>query len=743
MSTVTTGLYEEDLTGTLPANLIPAERHTLVTPGKDDFYFIIPQAAPFFVDSVEIVLEATGATLVPGTDYQIGHKFIEAMSSIGRPIAGSIRIMKRSIQGIIRIKYRTIGGVWGFSEAAIIAELGRKQYNPLIRTWGAIDVLPYSFPALDHAQPIDTGLVGSEQLLAGLTRIADVLEATAEGTTQSHLVDYLNPHRTTKAQVNLGNVPNYAMATNTEATAATRADAFMSPAGVLLAINQHAITKLNAHINDKANPHELRAVHVGLDRVPNYPAATDAQALDITNNSVLMTPYTVGLLLAAQSESANLTALENRLNAHINDRANPHQTTPGQLAGGGAYTKAEIDAKLENVSATDTPRFAGLTDAEWRASLPSFDDLDFLCTEMTAAFQQAEQVISQLNPSDPVTPAEQAEREMKRIQAVWAAFSMYSAYNGLWDSVLVTSTDLTQFPTSLPSALNKVAQLQNAGYYVDANGAIVAFGSAAVPTPAGMSPGAGFNSALAASAIYATKDAVWVELDDGIVTDGGFPGGGSIVRYTSAGRVTLYNASADIQAVYTGTGFKYPAELVVVEKPDGSYAGHGEPNWITSINATTAAITSSDSAITDIKIGDDYVLFLTENGNAYVYEIRRTPTITLVAQTALTARNTRTGSSATVRSLTNVIKIAGSYGHFGLIVSSGNAADGELLPYGDLWMFGPENTYDQQAIPPKSGPFLDVSCGYRFTATVSASNVVQFWGNSPDNALLFKNRSIP
>ncbi|MBW6072716.1 hypothetical protein, partial [Pseudomonas aeruginosa] len=162
----------------------------------------------------------------------IGHRFIEAMDSIGRPIAGSIRFMKRSIAGQARLDYRTIGGQWGFSDQAILAELSRRQYNPLIRAWGNIDVLPASFPPLDHDQPIDS-LVGSEEINASLQRLGDIMEATASGTTESHLRDFDNPHRVNKVQVQLGNVPNFSMATDQQHKDGNRNDLFTNPRGVM------------------------------------------------------------------------------------------------------------------------------------------------------------------------------------------------------------------------------------------------------------------------------------------------------------------------------------------------------------------------------------------------------------------------------------------------------------------------------------------------------------------------------
>ena len=736
MGTVTTGLYEEDLYGTNPANLVQNERHTLVTPGsKKDYYFFIPNAAPFFVDSMKIINEATGLPLVEGSDYEIGHRFIEAMKSTGRPIAGSIRIMKRTLQTIARLEYRTIGGVWGFSDAAIIAELGRRQYNPLIRTWGAIDVLPYSFPSLDHNQPIDGGLVGSKEVLAGLTRIADVLEATASGTTESHLRDFNNPHRTNSTQVGLGQVQNYAMATNVEATAANRSDLYISPYGVYLAIQEHSVKRLLAHMNDFANPHKVQAVHVGLDKVPNYPAATDTQALDITNNAAFMTPYTTGLLMAKNSDGGRIDELINRLNAHINDHNNPHQTTPGNLAGGGAFTKQETTDLLKNVSATDTPRFNGKDETEWRASLPSFDDLKELCDGLTLALAQGEQVISQVNPLDPVTSADEAIALQLKAYTARSAFSMYSVGNGNDDAVLVTSSDITQFPAHLSDAAGRWVQLENAGYYADDNGAIVAFGSGAIPTPAGYGV-TGHVATNVVKKIWASKSAVWIQMEDT-----------SIYRYSSTGIAKIYNVDDTPRDIWIGNEHRFDGELAVAHVRNNEFIPHGDSNWVTKARVVMASINAKGSPITDVRIGDEYVMFLTAAHLVYLYQIVRLPTFDLVELPLQSVKNASTGVSVPINQLDKVLSISGTYDHFSILVSTGfNPAPDPntpptLIPEGTAYFFG-DNSKGQQNLSVKSGPFIEVAAGYKFTVTINSNNNVQFWGNSPDNALLFKHRSI-
>ena len=55
-------------------------------------------------------------------------------------------------------------------------------------------------------------------------------------------------------------------------------------------IDEQVIQTLNNHIANKNNPHTVTKAQVGLGNVPNYPIATTAQAQSGTNSTTLMTP---------------------------------------------------------------------------------------------------------------------------------------------------------------------------------------------------------------------------------------------------------------------------------------------------------------------------------------------------------------------------------------------------------------------------------------------------------------------
>ncbi len=57
---------------------------------------------------------------------------------------------------------------------------------------------------------------------------------------------------------------------------------------------------LNNHIGNTQNPHRTTKAHVGLGRVPNYPAATKPKAVVGTDNNSLMTPRRTAEAIDAQ-----------------------------------------------------------------------------------------------------------------------------------------------------------------------------------------------------------------------------------------------------------------------------------------------------------------------------------------------------------------------------------------------------------------------------------------------------------
>lgn len=320
-TTSTTGLYEFDPYGNSPDNLIVDEGHALQVPGRDDYYFIIPKAAPFFATTLE-VKSSTGLVYREGVDYLIGHTFVEATSRTGKVIAGSIRFLRRDITGVVYVRYQTLGGEWGFDDNAILQELSNKLVNPLIRSWAEIDTLPNSFPPVPHDQSVDE-IIGFEEVTSGLEDIRREIEAASAGATQAHTMDRENPHQVTKHQVGLGFVENYPIASVLESTEAARNDRYMTPARTRVLVSELANKPINSHLLDVDNPHQVTKTQVGLGRVENYATADTLTTVLGNATNLYTTPRGV--------REAISHAIDGPVTDHFTDYNNPHQVTKTQV----------------------------------------------------------------------------------------------------------------------------------------------------------------------------------------------------------------------------------------------------------------------------------------------------------------------------------------------------------------------------------------------------------------------------
>lgn len=727
MSTVsTTGLYAEDLTGTNPANLITNELQTLQVPGADDYYFIIPKAAPFFVDSLIVKNAQTGAVYVENDDYMYGHRFIEAMDSIGRPIAGSIRIMRRDIVGQVKLTYRTIGGQWGFNDAAILAELSNKQLNPLIRSWAQIHTLPALFPVLEHNQSVDD-LIGSKEINDALIRLGDIIEAGASGTSASHIADYNNPHRTTKIHVQLGNVPNYLMATDTEARAGIRADLFLSPRGAQLLVQDKALAPMNAHINATGNVHGMVAADINLGNVPNFKAATALQAVDVTNNNTLLTPYGAALLIEQLQNVSRIDDIENLIAQHIANLTDPHEVTPAQI---GTYTKAEIDQRIGNASGGgDAATFGGKSPEEWSDAFVSVVEIDNLMTNVTLAINASCDLIDAVVVTDTLDPTLVALKEAQKIIGAQVGFDTYFVNNNNWDAIPVQPR-IAPFPTLLANAQGKWANVDGAYYYLTARGSVVSSGPNAIMAPVGYKEDVAFVPTNACNAIWATKTALYVRKLDAEGNDG------AVHRFKADNsNVTVIAESKETIDLIIYNERKFTGEIgvyqYVVSEGVVAWSAYGLSAFATPITSAIATLTSGSDKIVAATVSDSHVFFVMSSGSVHTYVIARNGGGTPTGVTKVTnLQGTGAAGAVALNTVGDAITVSGTYAHIVILL-----ADGEVVMFGD-------NSDGQCDVENTAGPFISATAGYNFTVTVNDRHQTQFWGDSEDNSLYYGSRGI-
>lgn len=431
---------------------------------------------------------ALGTPLNEGEHYNFGYHFAYASHTIGLPVYGAITFYDRNLEGQLRMEYQTIGDDWVLDDQKFNELLLNVAFNPRIANWEQVVELPREFPVVNHDFNIDdfvgmsevvdelddiekailqknaggladhiankanphevnkaqvglglvdnypTATVGEAQ--AGVAnnrfmtplRTKQLIDAVSTAALNLHLADMNNPHQTTKAQVGLGSVQNFALATQAEAEAGSSNARYMTPLRTREAIEAIVGVELDAHIADKNNPHQTTKAQVGLGNVVNIGLATNAAALSGVDDSGVITPRLLSYVLsqtvgsgvqdhvqnfsnphsvtksqvglgsvqnyavASEAESRAATANDRYMtplavryainelvgdssNAHVTDYTNPHHVTAAQV---GTYTEQEIDdliaGRLDvNGTAVNSSRVYNLTQAQLQAWIATID----------------------------------------------------------------------------------------------------------------------------------------------------------------------------------------------------------------------------------------------------------------------------------------------------------------------------------------------------------------------------------
>jgi len=265
-------LLPVDYKGTSPTNRIRGEKHILNKTDAQDHRVIIPDAAPFYANQtdtdirlkVNITDPQTGVKieLEEGVHYYPVFYFIQASKATMYPVYGGIEILDWNLEGTVELEfYQALGGIWTLAPSKIAEILADLKYNPRTMAWDQIADLPERFPVVDHEYNF-VDMVGQGGLVASVYAIRDVLVSGSAAGLQAHIDNRGNPHGVTKDQVNLGLVMNYALATVTQARVGLINNAYMTPSLTKEAITEQALKPLNAHIA-LPNPHGLTPAILG------------------------------------------------------------------------------------------------------------------------------------------------------------------------------------------------------------------------------------------------------------------------------------------------------------------------------------------------------------------------------------------------------------------------------------------------------------------------------------------------
>jgi hypothetical protein len=169
--------YPFDETGMLPGNKIINENHSVTVANGINAFVIVPDATPFFGNSL-VIVDSSGNTLVEGVNYYLTHHWQQATDHIGLPVYGTITLIEGYPVGSYKINYQTIGGEYVLAPAnAILSGLTASASGLLTLDWSTA---PTYFPPIPHSLELSS-LNGMTQIYRGLSEIADSIKSPLAG----------------------------------------------------------------------------------------------------------------------------------------------------------------------------------------------------------------------------------------------------------------------------------------------------------------------------------------------------------------------------------------------------------------------------------------------------------------------------------------------------------------------------------------------------------------------------------
>ena len=674
MATSKTFTYPFDPSGKLSSNKIERELHTLQFNG--DRTFFIPEAAPFFKESVRVYNAQSGTNYEMGKDYILGHQFIQAGERTGRPIYGSVVFFNQSVGKLAAIDYQTVGGVWGVSDQGLTAELSNRLLNPLVRTWEQIEGLPEEFPPIDHDQNVGD-FVGSDDIVDALKAMTDAIVSSAEGVNSKHLSDFDNPHHTTKDQVGLGNVQNYSVASDEAADQGTADNVYMTPSKTARTVQKLAVGVIDEHKDDIQNPHQVTKSQVGLGNVQNYGTASNDEAVGGVASNLHVTPAGMRAFFDKNNANSQVNDMKEVLTNHKQDHENPHGVTAAQV---GAYTKTEVDNKFAAVKADDTAKFAGKSEQQWRESLPSNDDVKGIQTKIAEYFSAKSDDLNAIIITDGTISNQIVARN------VVGGYNSYSVLTDANKVVMVGQSLLDEIHMKSTNFF----QGRECAYLIDSDGLIYHAGSQGIQPPKEYRPGEAAPTNKPVK-IVGNAGVAYALLADN-----------RVLRWTASGYEILQDTGVvDIATSYGDT------EHTGLLLSDGSIKLRGDSDFVAKVQPllTTSAKTAR------LAVGDRYLFALGTNGKltGWMY----------------TTREDSDGNLATAASLVELDKdlkdriftdIAGVLNDFIFLTN-----DGLLRGYGS-------NSNGQLNFGNRTKKNIAVAAGNEFLLSVDQDYGVMVWG---------------
>lgn len=184
--------YPLDLSGINPSNLVQSELHAVTEAHFRDYYFIVPNFAPFYVDNFQasIYINNVATQLVENVDFSFALPYVTGTRVTGKAMYGAITLHNLNINGILSINYQTIGGDQVADRLQVLTLLADKAYNPRTTIWDILTNVPNALPPVPHYQDYDS-FYGQEELVIKLGQVRDAILANSS-LTQNEIQQFLN-----------------------------------------------------------------------------------------------------------------------------------------------------------------------------------------------------------------------------------------------------------------------------------------------------------------------------------------------------------------------------------------------------------------------------------------------------------------------------------------------------------------------------------------------------------------------
>lgn len=312
--------YPYDPTGKNPDNLVSGELHQLNPVSGFPYKIITMNNGGFYARSVR-VYDDDYNRLTENIDYILTYRYAHLSQMLGLEICNDIVFLDKNRTGTVYVSGQMVGGDVAFSLTGIVdyvtwyktQESGyvprMYDFNGNEPTWlpGELDkerwrldtYQPFNNEIYELSRAVEGGRgVGEDKFRTDVKNRYDQFMASFNDRLKNHIDNKNNPHKTTKAHIQLNLVQNYRLATTLEARQGISNTLYETPELSWATIENLALAPLNVHIGDFNNPHKTTPQKIDSPIKTYVDSEIGKKYLDtdkVTNAEMFMngnTPYT-------------------------------------------------------------------------------------------------------------------------------------------------------------------------------------------------------------------------------------------------------------------------------------------------------------------------------------------------------------------------------------------------------------------------------------------------------------------